>query len=64
MVPGHGDIMDRDGAATQLEEIRAVADLARRCLEDGFPVADAAVLGPYPIEVMISALERALAVGS
>ena len=64
IVPGHGDIMDRDGAAAQLEEIRAVADLARRCVEEGFPAADAAVLGPYPKEVMISALERALAVGS
>jgi glyoxylase-like metal-dependent hydrolase (beta-lactamase superfamily II) len=64
IVPGHGDVMDRDGAATQLEEIRAVADLARRCVEEGFPAADAAVLGPYPMDVMISALERALAVGS
>lgn len=64
IVPGHGDTMDRDSAAEQLEEIRAVANLARRCVEEGLPVADAAALGPYPSEVMISALERALAVGS
>lgn len=62
MVPGHGDTLDRAGVAAQLEEIQAVADLARRCLEEGLPVADAAVLGPYPPEVMTSALERALIV--
>jgi glyoxylase-like metal-dependent hydrolase (beta-lactamase superfamily II) len=63
IVPGHGDTLDRAGAAAQLEEIRAVADLARRCLEEGFPVTEAAILGPYPPDVMASALERALAVG-
>jgi glyoxylase-like metal-dependent hydrolase (beta-lactamase superfamily II) len=62
IVPGHGDTLDRAGAAAQLEEIRAVADLADRCREEGLPVAEAALLGPYPPEVMTSALERALAV--
>lgn len=64
LVPGHGDIMDRAGATAQLEEIRAVAELARRCVDEGIPVAEAAVRGPYPTEVMISALERALVVSS
>lgn len=64
IVPGHGDTMDRGTAHAQLEEITAVADLARRCLEEGWPVIDAAPLGPYPEEVMTSALERALAVHS
>jgi glyoxylase-like metal-dependent hydrolase (beta-lactamase superfamily II) len=63
IVPGHGDTLDRAGAAAQLDEIRAVAELARSCLEEGMPVADAALLGPYPPAVMTSALERALAVG-
>lgn len=63
IVPGHGDTLDRADAAAQIEEIRAVADLARRCLEEGFPVTEAAILGPYPPDVMASALERALAVG-
>jgi glyoxylase-like metal-dependent hydrolase (beta-lactamase superfamily II) len=62
IVPGHGDTLDRAGAAAQLEEIQAVATLARRCVEEGLPVADAALLGPYPPEVMTSALERALTV--
>ena len=62
IVPGHGDTLDRAGAAAQLEEIQAVAGLARRCIEESLPVADAALLGPYPAEVMASALERALTV--
>ena len=63
IVPGHGDTLDRAGAAAQLDEIQAVADLAQRCLEAGLPVSDASLLGPYPPEVMTSALERALVVG-
>ena len=56
LVPGHGDIMDRGRRYCAARGDRAVADLARRCVEEGFPAADAAVLGPYPKEVMISAL--------
>ena len=61
-VPGHGDTMDRAAAHSQLDEIEAVAALARRCVEEGLPVPDASRLGPYPEHVMTSALERALAV--
>ncbi len=63
IVPGHGDILDRAAATSQLDEIQAVADLARRCLDEGLPVRRAAIFGPYPEDVMITALERALAVG-
>ena len=62
LVPGHGDLMDPQAAHTQLGEIEAVAELARRCLEEGLPIAEATGLGPYPEDVMASALERALAV--
>ncbi len=62
LVPGHGDTMDQVAAHSQLDEIEAVATLARRCVEDGLPVPEAARLGPYPIDVMTSALDRALAV--
>jgi hypothetical protein len=55
--------MDQVAAHSQLDEIEAVATLARRCVEDGLPVPEAARLGPYPIDVMTSALDRALAVG-
>ena len=60
MVPGHGDTLDRAGADAQLEEIEAVAELARRCIGEGLPVVEAARLGPYPPEVMTSALDRVL----
>jgi glyoxylase-like metal-dependent hydrolase (beta-lactamase superfamily II) len=63
LVPGHGDTMGQVAAHSQLEEIEAVATLARHCVEDGLPVPEAARLGPYPIDVMTSALDRALAVG-
>ena len=62
IVPGHGDVLDRATALTKLEEIQAVAALARRCIDEGLPVAEGARLGPYPEDVMTSALERALAV--
>jgi glyoxylase-like metal-dependent hydrolase (beta-lactamase superfamily II) len=64
IVPGHGDIMNRASAMGQLEEIELVAGLARRCIEEGLPVDDAARLGPYPKDVMTSALTRAVEVGS
>jgi glyoxylase-like metal-dependent hydrolase (beta-lactamase superfamily II) len=63
IVPGHGDVLDPRGAESQLGEIEAVAGIARRCLDEGLPVEEAARLGPYPEEVMVSALTRALEVG-
>jgi hypothetical protein len=60
IVPGHGDVLDRDGATTQLDEIEAVAATARRCLDEGLPIEEAVRLGPYPEDVMTSALNRAL----
>ena len=63
LVPGHGDIMDLQAAHAQLDEIEAVAVLARRCLEEGLPVAEAIGHGPYPDDVMAAALQRALVVG-
>lgn len=62
IVPGHGDTMDLPLARTQLEEITVVAELARRCVEEGLPASEAARLGPYPEDVMTSALTRALKV--
>jgi hypothetical protein len=64
IVPGHGDVLDPPGAESQLGEIETVAVIARRCLDEGLPVDEGARLGPYPEEVMMSALTRALEVGS
>ncbi|MDP9144073.1 MAG: MBL fold metallo-hydrolase, partial [Actinomycetota bacterium] len=47
IVPGHGDTMSRAVALGQLEEIGIVAGLARQCIEESLPVAEAARLGPY-----------------
>ncbi len=62
IVPGHGDIMSRAAALGQVEEIGLVAAIARRCIEEGLPVAEAARLGPYPADVMTAALTRAFEV--
>jgi glyoxylase-like metal-dependent hydrolase (beta-lactamase superfamily II) len=60
IVPGHGDVMNRDAVHAQLAEIEAVAATARRCVEGELSVEQGARLGPYPEEVMTSALNRAL----
>lgn len=60
IVPGHGDVFDQGGAQAQLEEIEAVAMTARRCIDEGLPVGEAARLGPYQEDVMMSALNRAV----
>jgi glyoxylase-like metal-dependent hydrolase (beta-lactamase superfamily II) len=60
LVPGHGDTMSPAGAHQQLQELEAVAELARSCVEEGMAVTDAAKHGPYPQDVMLSALSRAV----
>jgi glyoxylase-like metal-dependent hydrolase (beta-lactamase superfamily II) len=63
IVPGHGDTMSRAEADEQLEELESVALLARECVLSGVPVSQAAARGPYPVEVMASALTRAVELG-
>jgi glyoxylase-like metal-dependent hydrolase (beta-lactamase superfamily II) len=60
IVPGHGDVMDPDEAGAQLTEIEAVAAISRRCVEGEMSTEQGARVGPYPEEVMTSALKRAL----
>jgi len=62
IVPGHGDVLTETEALAQLEELKDVARLARSCLIEGVPVEEAARQGPYPAEVMVGALRRALEV--
>jgi glyoxylase-like metal-dependent hydrolase (beta-lactamase superfamily II) len=64
VVPGHGDVMSRAMTLTQLEELESVASIARSCIDDGVPVNEAAAMGPYPDEVMLVALTRALETGT
>jgi glyoxylase-like metal-dependent hydrolase (beta-lactamase superfamily II) len=64
IVPGHGDVMTPAEAGTQLEELKEVARAANWCLVDKHPIDDLAKRGPYPYEVMMSALQRAIEVGT
>ena len=63
IVPGHGDVMTPAEAGTQFEELEDVARVARSCVVDKVPMEESAHLGPYPAEVMMAALRRALEVG-
>lgn len=60
VVPGHGAPADRSFAATQAEDIKAVADLARARHSDGMPARQAAAAGgPFPESTMAEAFARA-----
>jgi len=61
VVPGHGDTVDAAFITTQSEEIEGVALLAREGHTDGASISDLVSRGPYPAEVMHSALTRAYA---
>jgi hypothetical protein len=64
IVPGHGDVIDPAFMRSQYAELVAVADLSVRCSEGDIAVEDAANQGPYSPDVMIVALERAVALSS
>jgi hypothetical protein len=55
--------MDEDALAAQLEDLERVAELGRLCIQGELDVAEAARQGPYPVEVMREAMERAVATG-
>ena len=60
VVPGHGDAVDRGFIQTQRAEMGAICALARAGFVEGVPVAEIDVRsGPYPDEVMRTALDRA-----
>ena len=55
-MPGHGDVMDKDTVATQVEELATVAAICADGLATG--LFDARH-GPYPEATMQTAWERA-----
>lgn len=60
VVPGHGDTVDAEFVATQQEELRVVARLARERHASGMtPQQAAAGGGPYSPEVLTDAFTRA-----
>lgn len=60
IVPGHGDTVDRRFVETQRAEICSIVALARAGFVEGVPVEEIDVRsGPYPEDVMRTALGRA-----
>lgn len=62
VVPGHGDVVDREFVEAQHAELVRVAELATSYVIGEVELEEAAVLGPYPADAMKSALVRAAAV--
>lgn len=61
VLPGHGDPGDRAFAERQLEELRAIAALARRIEAGELDLEAAVAAAPYPAAAAREPLERALA---
>jgi glyoxylase-like metal-dependent hydrolase (beta-lactamase superfamily II) len=61
VVPGHGDIADRAFVATQLGDLRALADLARRAHADELTADDVLAAAPWDRGPLVrEGLERAI----
>ena len=61
IVPGHGDLVDKDFVASQSADIAATAEIARRGYEVATPINELCDRGPFPPETMRSAITRAYA---
>jgi glyoxylase-like metal-dependent hydrolase (beta-lactamase superfamily II) len=61
VVPGHGDVVDRNFVKRQLAELQFIVDLARRVHTKEIALDDAVTMGPYPPTCIETALTRALA---
>lgn len=61
VVPGHGDVVDARFVESQQEELAAVADVAQRFVDGLIGLDRATDEGPYPPDVMRTALLRAQA---
>ncbi len=61
IVPGHGDVVDRRFLSGQLEELEAVAELAREGHREGGDIEHLSTRGPYPAATMRIALTRGYA---
>jgi len=59
VVPGHGDVVDRDYVLAQRADIGRAADAGRSAYAEGRPVEAVLAEVPFPAPVARSALERA-----
>lgn len=62
VVPGHGDVVEPSFVAAQHAELVEVAELATSYVSGDVELEEAVTKGPYPVEVMETALIRAAAV--
>jgi len=62
IVPGHGDAVDVAFLRAQHDELVLVAELVTQVIEDELPADVASEQGPYPSDVMLTAINRALEV--
>lgn len=62
VVPGHGDVVDRAFVRAQHAELVEVAEIATSYVNGEVELEQAASRGPYPVDVMKTALLRAAAV--
>jgi glyoxylase-like metal-dependent hydrolase (beta-lactamase superfamily II) len=60
VVPGHGDVVDRAFAEAQLDELRALAGLARDAAAGFLALEEALTRSPYPREPGRTAIERGI----
>lgn len=58
VVPGHGEVVGPGFVAAQLSELRAIAETARRVIAGDLGLEEAVLRGPYPPDVMRTALVR------
>lgn len=63
VVPGHGDVVDLAFVRHQHQELVGVAELASQVINDEISIEEAADRGPYPGQVMVTAINRAVEVG-
>ena len=61
VVPGHGDVGDRAFVERSLDEMAAIARLARQVDAQAIGLAEAILAAPYPPDAAAEAIERALA---
>lgn len=61
IVPGHGDVVDREFLSSQCDELNAVAELARYGHREGAVIERLSERGPYPPVTMQVALARGYA---
>ncbi len=59
IVPGHGDVVGPSYVASQISELQEVSEIAKRLVAADIGLDEAVSSGPYPVDVMTTAMARA-----